>query len=80
MGFFCYKCRVFPGGSNTKEFSCNAGDPGLISGPGRSLGERNGNLLQYACLEKSMNRGTWWATVCGVTRSQTRLSAKRVRE
>ena len=39
-----------------------------------SPGEGNGNLLQYACLENPMDRGAWWATVHGVTKSQTRLS------
>ena len=37
----------------------------------RSPGEGNGNLLQYSCLENSMDRGAWWATVHGVTKSQT---------
>ena len=40
----------------------------------RSHGEGNGNPLQYSCLENSMDRGTWWATVHGVTKSQTQLS------
>ena len=34
-------------------------DPGLIAGSGRSLGGRNGNPLQYSCLESSMDRGAW---------------------
>ena len=46
-------------------------DLGLIPGLGRSLGEANDNLLQYSCLENPMDRGTWWATVHGVTKSQT---------
>ena len=37
-------------------------------------GEGDGNPLQYFCLENSMNRGAWWATVRGVTKSRTRLS------
>ena len=37
-------------------------------------GEGNGNPLQYSCLENSMDRETWWATVCGVAKSQTQLS------
>ena len=41
---------LFPGGSNSKETACNAGDLGLILGLGRSPGERNGNPLQYSCL------------------------------
>jgi len=51
----------------------NAGDLGLIPGPERSPGEGNGNPLQYPCLENSMERGTWWATVHGVAKSWTRL-------
>ena len=50
-----------------KESACNAGDPGLIPGSGRSPGVGNGNPLQYSCLENSMDRGAWWATICGVT-------------
>ena len=60
-----------PRGSDSKESACNAGNPGLIPGSGRSLGEGNGNLLQYSCLENSMDRGDWWATVHGVAKSQT---------
>ena len=40
----------FPGVSDSKESACNAGDPGLIPGWGRSLGEGNGSQLQYSCL------------------------------
>ena len=39
----------FPGGSDSKESACNAEDPGLIPGSGRSLGEENGNPLHYSC-------------------------------
>ena len=60
---------VFSGGSDSKESSCNAGDLGLISGLGRLPGEGNGNLLQYACLENSMDRGAWQVIVPGVTES-----------
>ena len=52
-----------------KESACNAGakgDVGSVAGSGRSPGERNGNPLQYSCLENSMGRGAWWATVHGV--------------
>ena len=47
---------------------------GLIPGLGRSTGEGNGTPLQYSCLENSMDRGAWWATVHEVTKSWTRLS------
>ena len=59
----------FPGGSDGKESACNVEDPGLISEMGRSPGEGNSNTLQYSCLENSMDRGDWWATVHGVTDS-----------
>ena len=49
-------------------------DPGFIPGKGRCPGEGNGNPLQYPCLENSMDGGAWWATVHGVSKSQTRLS------
>ena len=45
----------------------NSGDAGLISGLRRSPGGGNGNPLQYSCLENSMDRGAWWATVLGIT-------------
>ena len=44
---------------------------GLIPGLGRSPGVRNGNPLQYSCLENSMSRGAWWATVYGVAKHWT---------
>ena len=69
-----FKIRDFPGGSEIKASACNAGDLGLIPGLGRFPGEGNGNPLQYSCLENSMDRGAWWATVHGVAKSQTRLS------
>ena len=49
-------------------------DVGLIPGLGRSPGGRNGNPLQYSCLENSMDRGAWQATVHGVAKSRTQLS------
>ena len=58
-------------GSDGKEPACNAGDPGSIPESGRSLGEGNGNPLQYSCLENPMGRGTWPATVRGVSKNQT---------
>ena len=60
--------------SDSKESAFKAGDVGLIPGLRKSPGERNGNLLQYSCLENSMDREDWWATVHGVTKSQTGLS------
>ena len=52
----------------------NAGDPGSTPGWERSPEEGNGYPLQYSCLENSMDRGTWQATVHGVTKKQTQLS------
>ena len=51
-----------------KAFAYNVGDPGLIPGSGRSPRIRNGNLLQYSCLENSMDREAWWTTVHEVTK------------
>ena len=48
-------------------------DTGSIPGLGRSPGGEHGNPLQYSCLESPMDRGAWWATVHGVTKSRTRL-------
>ena len=52
----------------------DARDMSSVPGSGRSPGDRNGYPLQYSCLEDSMNRGTWQATVYGVAKSRTRLS------
>ena len=74
--YFCSYRRLlihFPGGSDGKESACSAGDPGFIPGLGRSLGEGNGNPLQYSCLGNPMDRD-WWATVHGVAKSQTQLN------
>ena len=49
----------FPGGSEVKASAWNVGDSGLIPGLGRSSGERNGNPLQYSCLENPMEGGAW---------------------
>ena len=55
----------FPGGSDGKEFACNAEDlssipgAGRFLGAGRSSGEGNGNPLQYSYLENSLDRGSW---------------------
>ena len=61
----------FPGGPDGKVSAYNEGDPGSIPGLERSPGERNGNPLQYSCLENPMDRGAWQATVRGVTKSCT---------
>ena len=58
-------------GSDSKASAHNVEVPGLIPGLGRSLGEGNGNPLQYSCLENSMDGGAWWATVHGVAKSWT---------
>ena len=65
---------IHPGGSEVKASACNAGDPGLIPGLGRSPREGNGNPLQYSCLENPMDGGAWLATVHGVPKSRTQLS------
>ena len=63
----------FPGGSDGKEYVCNAGDPGSIPRSGRSTAEGNSNPLQYSCLKNPMDGGAWWAIVHAVTNSGTRL-------
>ena len=60
-----------PCGSDGKESACNAEDPGLIPGSGRSPGERNGYPLQYSCLGNYMVRESWWITVHGVAKLDT---------
>ena len=62
------------GGTVVKNPPANAGDVGSIPGLGRSPEGEHGNPLQYFCLKNSMDRGTWWATVHGVTKNLTRLS------
>ena len=64
---------IFPGGSGGKASACNAGNPGLIPGSGRSPGEGNDNPFQYPYLENPMDGGGWEATVHGVAKSWTRL-------
>ena len=65
---FMVKC--FPGGSVINNPPVNAGDVSLILSPG----EGNGNPHQYSCLENPMGRGSWWATVHGVSKGQAQLS------
>ena len=64
----------FPGGLDGKESAYNVGDLDLIPGSGRSPGGRNGNPLQYSCLENPMAGGAWRATVHGIAKSWTQLS------
>ena len=68
--------RGFPGGSEVIVSACNAGDLGSTPGLGRYPGEGNGNPLQYSCLEDSIDREAWRATVHVVAESQTELSTK----
>ena len=74
---FYYKCcKGFPGGTLVKNLPANTGDRRdmcLFPGSGRYPKGGNGNPLQYSCLENSMDRGAWQATVHGVTKSRTRL-------
>ena len=56
------------GDSVAKNPPANARDVGSIPGLGRSPGEGNSNPLQYSCLENSMDREAWWATVHRVTK------------
>ena len=61
----------FLAGSDGKASAHNVGDLGSLPGLGKSPREGNGNPLQYSYLENSMDGGAWWATVHGVTKSQT---------
>ena len=67
--------KGFSGGPRVKNPPANAGggDSVLIPKSGRSR-EGSSNPLQYSCLENPMDRGAWWATVHGITKSQTQLS------
>ena len=58
-------------GAVAKNLAANEGHACSIPGPGRSPGEGNGNPLQYSCLRIPVDRGAWWVTVHGVTKSQT---------
>ena len=67
----------FPGGTVAKNPPAGAADQrdaGSIPGLGSSPGGWHDNPLQYACLDNTMDRGAWWATVHGVANSRTRLS------
>ena len=67
-------CRASLVAQTVKNLPANVQDLGSIPGLGRSPGEENGNPLQYTCLKNTMDGGAWWATVHGVTKSQTGLS------
>ena len=56
---------------SSKQFASNPGDTGSVPRSRRSPGEGNGNPLQYSCLGNPMDRGAWWATIHGVTKSLT---------
>ena len=64
----------FSGGSDSKEYTCNAGHLGSIPGLGRSPGGGKDNPLWYSCLEHSMDGEAWLAAVHRVTKSWTQLS------
>ena len=64
----------FPGGSAGKESTCSGRDVRSIPGLGRSPGGGHGNPLQCCCLENLIDRGAWWATIHGVSKSQKQLS------
>ena len=64
----------FPGDSVVNNPPAHAGNMDSIPISGRFPGEGNGNPLKYSCLENPMERGAWWPTVHGVSKSQTRLS------
>ena len=61
-----YVNQGFPGGSDNKKSTCNAGDLSLIPGLGRSPGEGNGNQLQYSHWKNPMHRGTWRPAIHGL--------------
>ena len=64
--------KGFPDGTSGKESACQCRrcqNLGLIPGSGRSPGGGNGNPLQYSCLENSIDRGAWRATVHGIAKS-----------
>ena len=69
-----YSCPGgFPGGSDSKESACNAGDLGSIPGWERPPGGGHGNPFQYFCLENPMDRRAWWAAVHRATKTQSQL-------
>ena len=73
LSLFHVQYKNFPDGSTVKNLAANV-DLGSIPGSGRSPGEGNGKPLQYSCLENPMDKGAWWITVHGVTKSQKQLN------
>ena len=71
--YTCVKSQVTLAVKTAPANTGDVRDPGSIPGAGRSLGVGNGNQLQYSCLKNSMDRGTWQATVLGVTKSWIKL-------
>ena len=69
---------MLPCGSDDKESAFDAGDLGSIPGSGTFPREGHGNPLQYSCLENSMDKGAWRATVHGVAKSQTQLGNEQL--
>ena len=74
IGINLTKMILFPCGSDSKQSTCNAGDPGLIPVMGTYPGEGNGNPLQCSCLKNTMDTGAWLPTVHGITKTQRGLS------
>ena len=81
LGTYCTANTLLPGGSVVKNLPANTRntrEKGSILPWGRAPGVENANPLQYSCLDNSINRGAWWATVQrGVTKSQTQLSTHK---
>ena len=63
--------KGFTGGSVVKNAPANARDSDSMPGSERYLGEGNGNAVQYSCLENSINRGAWQATIHEVGKNLT---------
>ena len=78
QSLLCIRLSIqFSGGSVVKNPLANAGDIGDVgsnSGSGKSFGRGNHNPFHYSCLENPMDKGTWWASVCGVSKSLISLS------
>ena len=70
VGLWTHLLQIL-GGSDSKESVCNAGDLGSIPGLGRSPGVGNGNPCQYSCLEDSLDREAWRATIHEASKCQT---------